>query len=94
VLALAAAAVEHYQHALALDPNLPEAHLMLGNEYLERKDYVRAVEEFDIYLRRFRTTPAAGPIAVRRISGRAISKRPERPSIGRSNSSQGIRPRW
>ena len=43
-------AMTDFERALALQPDLTEAHLMLGIGYYDKKDYTRALEEYDIYL--------------------------------------------
>ena len=43
-------AMTDFERALELQPDLTEAHLMLGIGYYEKKDYTRALEEYDNYL--------------------------------------------
>ena len=43
-------AVVDGQRALALQPNLSEAHLMLGISYYDKKEYARALVEYNKYL--------------------------------------------
>ncbi len=45
--------------AIALDPSLSEAHLQLGNLYSHRRDYARAVPEYQEALRRAPNLPDA-----------------------------------
>jgi tetratricopeptide (TPR) repeat protein len=43
-------AIGDFVHALELQPDLTDAHLLLGVGYFDRKDYRRAIEEYDKYL--------------------------------------------
>jgi len=43
-------AIGDFLHALELQPNLTDAHMMLGIGYFDRKDYRQAVEEYSRYL--------------------------------------------
>jgi tetratricopeptide (TPR) repeat protein len=43
-------AMTDFEGALELQPDLTEAHLMLGIGYYNKKDYTRALEEYDEYL--------------------------------------------
>jgi len=43
-------AIGDFVHALELQPGLTDAHLLLGVGYFDRKDYRRAIEEYDKYL--------------------------------------------
>ncbi len=43
-------AIDDFVHALELQPNLTDAHLLLGVGYFDRKDYGQAIEEYSKYL--------------------------------------------
>jgi tetratricopeptide (TPR) repeat protein len=43
-------AIGDFVHALELQPDLTDAHLLLGVGYFDRRDYGRAIEEYDKYL--------------------------------------------
>ena len=43
-------AIGDFVHALELQPGLTDAHLLLGVGYFDRKDYRRAIDEYDKYL--------------------------------------------
>ena len=43
-------AIGDFVHALELQPSLTDAHLLLGVGYFDRKDYRRAIDEYDQYL--------------------------------------------
>jgi len=43
-------AMKDFAQALELQPDLTEAHLMLGIGYYDKKEYTRALEEYDKYL--------------------------------------------
>lgn len=45
-----AGALAEFERAAALQPELPEPHLMLGIAYADREDYARAIREYDLYL--------------------------------------------
>jgi len=54
-----AGALEDFERAAALQPELPEPHLMLGIAYADRQDYARAIREYDLYLAVSPGNPAA-----------------------------------
>ena len=41
-----AGAIKKFQEALHFDPNIVDAHFLLGNEYFRQKEYLKAIEEF------------------------------------------------
>lgn len=54
-----AGARKDFERAAALQPEMPEPHLMLGIAYADAKDYPRAIREFDLYLAASPGNPAA-----------------------------------
>lgn len=54
-----AGALADFERAAALQPEMPEPHLMLGIAYADEQDYVRAIREYDLYLAAVPENPAA-----------------------------------
>lgn len=54
-----AGALEDFERAASLQPEMPEPHLMLGIAYTDREDYARAIREYDLYLAASPGNPAA-----------------------------------
>lgn len=54
-----AGALEDFERAVALQPEMPEPHLMLGIAYADRQDHARAIREYDLYIAATPGNPAA-----------------------------------